>query len=87
MAKKGQPPAYEYCDSMDVLVAGANRAATPLSASRILAGVDAAGALSLSEFTLDYGAGRRDGVLRARSFRYNTGCSCLRYTSAWYAVP
>jgi hypothetical protein len=86
MAKAGQPAAYDYCDSFAVLVAGATAGGAPLSVTRMLTGLDTVGRLNLAEFTLGYGPGRPDGIVQARTYRYQTRCSCLQYTSAPYPV-
>jgi ABC-type branched-subunit amino acid transport system substrate-binding protein len=81
----GDPGGWDYCTSVDLLVAAAKAGGSPLTAASILAGLDRRGGFTeiLQFLRLDY-ARHGDGIVQARSFRYNATCNCLRYTSAPY---
>jgi len=58
------------------------RADVPRLYQRMGAGYD-----SVVMGPVDFSAGRWDAATRHRDLTYDTGCSCVKYTSPWRAIP
>jgi hypothetical protein len=82
--------AYAPCDTFALADRVLKQTSGSAAADRWNSGLNAVGAgfagAAMVDGRTDFRDGRRDGAARARTFAWNVGCSCFRYTGSSYPI-